>query len=158
MQTMKLYRRYAHTLLAIENRPPEEWELRHYRRLERMTKEHMPHGAGIDAGLELDLAESSSDKLVFKFAFHVMDENGMYDGWIDWVATVKPSLAFGFEVIIEQDGETDHDVDVINDLNDYLYETLQAALDTELTDEQAYGIDPVTGEPARGPQGLVSSR
>lgn len=53
----------------------------------------LPHGSGIDSGTKIDLDKSKPDKIVLKFDFHHMDENGFYDGWsTDWTATITPTF------------------------------------------------------------------
>ena len=59
-----------------------------------------PSGSGWDKGTQLDFGASTPDKLVFYGSFHHMNEHGFYDGWTEHRITVKPSLAFGFELTI----------------------------------------------------------
>jgi hypothetical protein len=51
----------------------------------KQVLEALPHGSGIDGKWEHKVA-GSRDK--FTCALHVMDENGMYDGWQDFAVTI----------------------------------------------------------------------
>ena len=52
----------------------------------------LPSGSGIDNGCGLNIAASKRDKIVINSSFHVMDENGFYAEWIDFVVVVKPTF------------------------------------------------------------------
>lgn len=91
---MKLYKELACTIDLLNTRA----KVPHLVDLLPQTKEqlfflldHLPHGSGIDANWV------ASEKLVngkfFLFnSFHMMDEFGMYDGWIDFTVIVAPDL------------------------------------------------------------------
>lgn len=99
----QVYRRIAQALLGregcLEHPDPfqtrDEWLERHEDKIQKLVKEYLPSGSGFDAGTQINLEESTSDKLVFYTSFHHMDENGMYDGWIDLRVTVIADLACG---------------------------------------------------------------
>jgi hypothetical protein len=97
-----------------------EWFERHTDRIERLVKEYMPSGNGIDCGTTIDLAESKPDRLIFRYDFHHMTDNGFYAGWTSHKCVVKPSLAFGFQLHI-----TGRDR---NAIKDYFYEVYDFAL------------------------------
>ena len=88
----------------------------HEERLTELLKE-LPHGSGLDAGVEFDSDNSTSEKLVFLTAFHHMNENGYYDGWTEHKIIIKPSLQFGFTISI-----TGRDR---NQIKEYLHEVFQ---------------------------------
>ena len=99
----KVYQQIAVLVAAIHNCRESgntEWENRHEAEIERLVKIHFPHGSGVDNGVVFKLDLSSADKLVFLTAFHHMDENGGYDGWTNHALTVRPSLAFGYDLKI----------------------------------------------------------
>jgi hypothetical protein len=98
------------------------WFDRHEATAERLVKSFMPSGSGIDCGTKLLWDESTSEKLVFAFSYHHMNENGMYDGWTEHKAIVTPSLQFGYSLKI-----TGRDR---NQIKEYLNETYSLALDT----------------------------
>lgn len=109
-------------LRSIE-RGNTEWVERHAERIARVVSEYLPSGSGFDSGTTLDLDVSKPDRLVFRTAFHHMNEGGYYDGWTDHNVIVTPSLAFGFNLRI-----TGRDR---NEIKDYIAETFRYVLDAE---------------------------
>lgn len=83
------------------------------------VKINMPSGAGIDSGINFNAAKSNSKKIVLDIPFHHMDENGFYDGWSDYVATVTPSFD-GIDLKIT--GKDKNDIKYY--LHDLIYEEL----------------------------------
>ena len=77
----------------------QSWVDKHENNIEALVKQ-LPSGSGIDYGTRLDYERSTSNKLVFLSAFHVMDENGYYAGIVDYRVIVTASLVFGCEVNI----------------------------------------------------------
>lgn len=125
---MKLYQQFASLLQAIENcrkSGNDEWMQRHSDNVAALVREHMPSGSGFDNGTKIDLdASRNGTRLVFDTSFHHMHESGMYDGWTVHCVTVKPSLAFGFELHISGRDR--------NDIKEYISEAFHTALMTEL--------------------------
>lgn len=72
----------------------EYWE----HEIEKIVEKHLPHGCGFDSGIKFSFDKSKEDRLVFSGAYHVMNEVGYYDGWIDFEIVVMPSLAFEIEL------------------------------------------------------------
>ena len=95
----------------------DEWLDRHTRRAEDLAKEHLPSGSGFDSDTTLDLATSTSEKLVFNTSFHHMNDVGMYDGWTEHKVTVRASLAFGFTLSINITASTAHTLTPEDHLN-----------------------------------------
>jgi hypothetical protein len=130
-----LYQEMASLVQAIRNCQEsgnEEWEVRHIERLEKLTADHMPSGAGIDAGTKIELDECEPEKLVFYSSYHHMNnEVGMYDGWSDFTVTVTPSLANGINVDITGDFPEEYE-----DTGGYLFEVYDIALREEVPQEQ----------------------
>lgn len=102
--------------------PDSGWTNLHMESIESLVAGYMPSGSGIDSGTSFDFARSTSDKLVFTFGYHHMNENGYYDGWTEHKCIVIPSLAFGIDIKI-----TGRDR---NGIKDYLYQTFEYALNT----------------------------
>lgn len=89
----------------------------------RLVKEHLPSGSGFDAGTELVIDVCDASTLVFKTAFHHMDEHGGYDGWSEH--KVKAVAEFGgLDVMV-----TGRDR---NDIKEYIGETFYQALSQEV--------------------------
>jgi hypothetical protein len=102
----------------------KEWFETHTERIEAIVKEHMPSGSGFDSGTKIDLEVSQVDKLVFRTAYHHMNEVGMYDGWTEHTVTVTPSLLHGFHLRISGRDR--------NDIKEYIADTFSEALQTEV--------------------------
>lgn len=118
-----LYQALATKVMArmnCANGKNPEWFQRHKDAVDYMVEECMPHGGGFDCGTTLDWDKSTGDKLVFKCAFHHMNDGGMYDGWSHHDVIVRPSLAFGFDLKI-----TGRDR---RDIKDYIADTFHHAL------------------------------
>ena len=76
-----------------------EWYEKHLDAILAMV-DYLPHGSGIDGDTRIDLERSNGNKIIITSQYHAMDDNGYYDGWIDFTITVKPSLMFGIELNI----------------------------------------------------------
>jgi hypothetical protein len=68
-----------------------EWVDKHTIYIDAMLKA-LPHGSGIDNGMQLDFENSTETRIVFKFSWHHMDENGYYDGWSDHELIITPTF------------------------------------------------------------------
>ena len=82
---------------------------------------HAPSGSGIDNGTQLDLDKSASEKLIFTFGYHHMNDVG-YHQWTDYKVIVKASLIYGLDIRI-----TGRDV---NGVKKYLYDVYSEFLNT----------------------------
>lgn len=107
------------------------WENRHNDRINSLEKNHLPSGSGIDRGVKFLDVESRSDRLVFEFGFHHMDQHGYYDGWTDHKAVVTPAF----------DGINVHITGINrNQIKDYLHELFYTAMlqKLESLDDDSY--------------------
>ena len=128
--TNKVYAELAGLIVARLNYAKSgntEWYINHEDKAESIVNEYLPSGSGIDAGVKINFDKSTKDKLVFDSSLHIMDENGYYAGWIDFVAIVTPSLQYGFSLTIK--GKFSK----FPWIKDELYDTFQYALDKEVT-------------------------
>ncbi len=91
----------------------QEWKNRHEDTINEML-ENLPHGSGLDGKMQLDWDNSTSEKLVFYFEFHHMDNNGYYCGWTEHNLTVTPSFKFGYDMRISGKDK--------NQIKEYLYQ------------------------------------
>jgi hypothetical protein len=105
-----------------------EWRDRHEARAELLVRKHMPSGGGFDSGVQIDLDQSTQNKLVFRTSFHHMNEVGYYDGWTDHEVIVTPDLAHGYTMRITGRNR--------NDIKDYMHECFDMALSTEVDDAE----------------------
>ena len=118
-----------------------EWEYKHKEELTRILNNHLPSivqsskesqhcesgiDGWIDSGTDLHLGGSKADRLVFFSGYHKMNENGMYDGWIDFDIIVKPSLQFGIEIDVRGKFGKDQDI------KEYIHEMFNSALNEEI--------------------------
>lgn len=124
----KVYQAIAQLIDAYNTRTSREGKDRAADRIERIVRDHMPHGSGFDNGTRLDIARSSDEKLFFGTSFHHMNEHGVYSGWTQHHVVVKPSLAYGFTLRIDGPNR--------NDIKDYISECFHHSLWKELTEEE----------------------
>ena len=100
MKEVPMYKAIAIALNARENcikSGNEEWQDKWEERLEGYGR-LLPAGSGFDMGTTINLEKSTRDKIVLKSAFHKMDENGMYDGWVEFRVIIKPDFQFDFNL------------------------------------------------------------
>ena len=105
---MRLYQRLSSLVAArlnCINCQNLEWLERHEESIEKLVKNYMPYGSGFDSGTKLDFEKSNPEKLVFRSAFHHMDDVGYYTGWSHFIVIVTPSLQFGFNFKIKGEGK-----------------------------------------------------
>lgn len=122
-----VYKHLASLLSALSNCEKAnlaEMATRHESAIRDLVKNFMPSGSGIDCGTKLVLEKSNSERLVFAFSFHHMNDCGMYDGWTEHKAIVTPSLAFGYNLKI-----TGRDR---NQIKEYFAEVFDFALNTQV--------------------------
>jgi hypothetical protein len=99
----KVYQKIASTFNAYQNcivSGNQEWKDRHEKTINDIMENNLPNGYGFDIGISFDFENSKDNKLIMLSSYHLMNDNGMYDGWIDFKIIVKPSLAFGFTIDI----------------------------------------------------------
>lgn len=78
----------------------------------------LPSGSGLDYKWHVDKGGTTYNKLVLKSAYHAMNQNGMYDRWIEFTVTITASW------------ETDYDLSVrgnfgeYQDIKDYLMDII----------------------------------
>jgi hypothetical protein len=129
MKPVPLYRRLATLVSAISNCERSgnvAWGDKHKVLLEHLVRENMPNGGGFDNGTKFDIEASTPEKLVFNTSFHHMDDFGGYDGWTEHRVSVKPSLMFGFHLVVSGRNR--------NEIKDYIYEAFENALHTEVSE------------------------
>lgn len=84
--------------ISAYNSCNKEWKDEAEDRINEMCK-GIPHGSGIDGYCDIDLTASTDKRIVFKFEFHHMDENGFYCGWTQHKAIITPTFG-GFNIRI----------------------------------------------------------
>jgi len=91
------------------------WQANHEQTLFEIETHHLPHGSGFDMGTTIDLEKSNHQKIILYSHYHKMDENGMYDRWIDFRVIVTPNLQFDFDLKFVGNFRRDQD------LREYFY-------------------------------------
>lgn len=91
----------------------EDWQEIHKSQICEML-ENLPSGSGLDNGVKFDWDNSNDTKLIFKFSYHHLNEDGYYDGWTDHVLTLTPTFVHGFDLKISGKDK--------NNTKDYLYD------------------------------------
>lgn len=81
-----------HASDSVENTRWLEMAESHRDALETAVKNFAPSGSGFDSGTILDEDASTDKKLVFRTAFHHMNETGYYDGWTWHTVIVRPAF------------------------------------------------------------------
>lgn len=98
-----------------------DWTARHNATLDRLERDYLPSGSGIDSGTKIDRERSKRDRIVLTTEFHHMDgESGMYCGWTEHEIIITPSFIGRFDVRI-----TGRDR---NEIKDYLGQLFHDAL------------------------------
>lgn len=154
----KLYRELATLVTAIHNCERSgntEWELKHTERLEELCKNYLPSGSGFDNGTHVDVKMCAADKLQLHAGYHRMDENGMYDGWLDLKIVIRPAFndfrlrVYGIQVNSDP-GLREYVEDVFGEALmvdvPYAYEVEQRAIDEMVAPVIAWVEDAETGE------------
>jgi hypothetical protein len=105
-----------------------EWLNKHADAVERMCKDVLPSGSGIDSGCTIDLDECTEEKIVIHASFHHMNDGGMYDGWTEHTITARPSFIGQVDLTITGRNR--------NDIKDCLSETFHHVLTEQI--EESY--------------------
>lgn len=92
---------------------------KHDDRLDTLEREFLPHGSGIDRGVQIDREKSTEARVLLRLGFNHMDEHGFYDGWTEHIVAVVPTFD-GYRLSIGGRNR--------NDIKDYLHQTLDYAL------------------------------
>lgn len=130
---MKVYEKIAQLVNAVKNCDAKKdnlWASKHEDDIKFIVRRYLPSGSGIDNGVKFDFAHSTDEKLVFNSSFHKMDENGFYDGWIDFIVVVKPSLQFGISLTVTgQFGKR-------QDIKDMIHHVFNDSLETVISERE----------------------
>jgi len=126
---MKLYQLFDKHITGSKAKPP--YNEYHLDRLNELL-DKLPTGSGIDAGTTIAFEECRWNKIVFNSAFHVMDDRGFYDGWIEFKVIVRPSFG-GFDLKIEPLQRKRY---FDNHVHDYVFDVFHDALDSEIGDKE----------------------
>ena len=126
----KIYKRLAkmaNSRLRCLNSTKFPQEIENYENeINNIMKNVLPHGSGIDNGCSFNFEKSRNNRLVINSAYHCMNENGYYDGWVDFIVVLTPSLEMDYELQIKGNfGKYSH-------VKDYLYQIFGDSFDQEV--------------------------
>lgn len=127
---MKLYQHIASlldTLLRCEAPTANSSQAAHVVEHRKTLKDlvgNLPSGSGFDNGTSIDLERSTPNRVIFRTAFHHMNEAGFYTGWSNHDVIMTPSLVWGFDLHV-----TGRDM---NDVKEYIAGCFHDALNTDL--------------------------
>ena len=124
---MKLYQLFDKHITGSKAKPP--YNEYHLNKLNELL-DKLPTGSGIDAGTTIAFEECRWNKIVFNSSYHVMDEHGFYDGWIEFQVIVRPTFT-GFDLELRPLRRKTY---FNNYLRDYLFDVFYDALDSEVSD------------------------
>ncbi len=97
------------------------WRDRWTRYLDRLAKNCLPSGGGIDNGTRIAGLSSDGRAIKLTLSFHHHGEHG-YEGWTEHAVNVRPAFT-GLDIAITGPNR--------NDIKDYLADVLDAALSAE---------------------------
>jgi len=119
---MKLYKFISFTIDFINN-----WnDTRYQSVIDNCIIPKLPSGSGIDNGCKINLKQSKPLKIIIDSSYHAMNENGMYDRWIDFKIIVTPSFD-NIDINIRGNFGSKY-----QHLKDYLIEIFQDSLSKEI--------------------------
>ena len=133
---MKLYQKIIQTTKALESCEEKgmiEAYNNHYDRLQDIHKNYLPSGSGFDGQMNIESATDS--KLIIRFDWHILNNNGYYDGWLDLLLIVTPNLANDFDMKIKwyTNGNDKRKVEKYKPLiEDFLYDEWYYVLTQEI--------------------------
>ena len=94
--------------------------------IDNIMENRLPHGSGIDNGCHFDYNKSHNNRLVINSGYHCMNEDGYYDGWVDFIVIVTPDLELDYRLSIKGNfGKYSH-------VKDYLYQIFHDSFDQEV--------------------------
>ena len=131
MEKDKIYKRLAKMAnsrlrcLVDSSKFPKEIE-NYENEIDNIMKNVLPHGSGIDDGCSFNYNKSQNNRLVINSAYHCMNENGYYDGWVDFTVVLTPDFELDYTLNIRGNfGKYGH-------VKDYLYQIFGDSFDQEV--------------------------
>jgi hypothetical protein len=124
----KLYQLMASTIdarLTCIVKNSTEWIDNHTDTLNKLL-DKLPSGSGLDNEWHYDIKHSTGNKILLSSSFHTMNEDGYYDGWIDFKIRIEASLINEIKLSITGN------FGKYQDIRDYLYDILHYALTSEI--------------------------
>ena len=134
---MKVYEKLAMCADALRNsrkKNNQEWADKYEEDIAKYLDKYLPRGSGIDNGMFFSHLQSADNKMVICSSFHVLVENGFYDGWIDFTVEIYPAFVGGIDLKIKGNftNRVDYEREDASDIKEYLYEIFYDALVQEI--------------------------
>jgi len=126
-----VYQELISKIVAMENCEKTgntEWYDNHSLAIHDIEMDNLPSGSGIDSGTRVNLDKTTANKLVLDSSYHCMNQDGFYDGWIDFTVTVTPSLLSGIDIDIKGNFSQRHNK--YADVKEYLQDVFSMSLCT----------------------------
>ena len=133
---LKLYQKIIQTrkaLEACEKAGNIKAYNSHCETLQGIHKNYLPSGSGFDG--QITIEEATDKKLVIRFDWHILNDNGYYDGWLDLLLIVTPNLSSDFDMKIKwyTNGNDKRKVEKYKPLiEDFLYDEWYYVLTQEI--------------------------
>ena len=111
--------------LKVDNQSKDNtvWYDRHEDQIINTLLEALPHGSGIDCKWGFDITNKA---IYCRNSYHVMNDGGYYDGYIDFAVIIKTShRTINSKLSYTISGRFGKH----QDIKDYLYETIDCAID-----------------------------
>ena len=99
-----------------------KWEQRHWEHMVETLLDHLPHGSGIDCEWDFEIDKGN---LICSNSYHVMNDNGMYNGYIDFKLIIKIDRR---DIYGNLDWKLQGKLSQNNGLKEYLEDTFNEAL------------------------------
>ena len=128
---MKVYQKIALTFNAYQQCIKNEnitWQNKYEETIKEVIKT-LPSGSGIDKPIKFDFEKSNFDKIILYSSYHVIDEDGYYDGWIDFDVIIKPDW-IDFKMKI-QGKFSNYGKCKADSIKNYIYDTFDYALNKD---------------------------
>jgi hypothetical protein len=97
-----------------------------------LFKNELPSGSGFDSGTKFDFERSYKSALVFNTGYHCMNENGMYDGWIDFDIIIVPDFGLGFNIAFKGQSKNAAYKKYWNQISEYIAECFDYDFNKEI--------------------------
>jgi len=65
--------------------------------MRKLANEYLPSGSGFDCE-QMISDKSTPEKIIFEMGYHLMNEGGYYDGWLEFEVTATPSFLHDFNL------------------------------------------------------------
>ena len=97
--------------------------------LKHLVENHLPHGSGFDSPPAIDYKRTTRNRFFIYGSYHVMNELGMYEGWIEFVVKVEARF-YDVDVDVTFHDDESRKLNRRYDLRDYIADAYYSCLTT----------------------------